>query len=183
MSIAACEPNFSERRRTFWATQPAACGTGPEGDCATDCGRPGLLLTPASPFGRSIVTTNWVRGLALNILGTDAKLPNRACGFEAGQQGGHWSESYRTDGLPIGTSVRELPTMRSIKESISTVKAYLENDLGRLITMNIASRIDVTVEYVGGNRVSVSIDIISIAGVSAKVGLTGERSASSWVWN
>jgi phage gp46-like protein len=184
MAIAACSANFAERRRHFWTTQPNACGTVAE--CNMDCGRPGLLLTPVTSdpgTPRSFVTSDWVRGLLLNILGTDAKLPDRSCGYEAWQQGGHWSESYRNDGQKTGTLVRELKTGRSIKDSIAAVKAHLENDLSKLISMEIASSVVVNATYIGGNKVKVDIVVTSIAGVDAKVGLTGERSAISWVWN
>lgn len=40
MTFCAPEPATTDRRRLFWATQPAACGE--ERICQDDCGRPGL---------------------------------------------------------------------------------------------------------------------------------------------
>lgn len=197
-------PANSDRRRTFWTTQPGACGS--EAGCATDCGTPGLqltssscgrlrcqccpdnatdpnCLTPGPPAGRSFVTTDWLRSLVINILLTNAKLPDSRCGYRPGAQGGHWSESFRTDGQKSGSSIRNLPKSMSIRDSVALVRATLKSDLAKLVKMGVAQSVEVTAEYLGSNLMSATIEIIGPNGIGAKVGLTGDRSANAWAWS
>jgi phage gp46-like protein len=120
--------------------------------------------------------------LVLNILYTDGRKPDTACGFRPGTQGGHWSESFRTDGQKIGTLVRNLPKSSSVRDSVALTRATLIADLNKLILMGVAQTINVTTEYLGGNVMAADIDIIAPDGTTARVGLTGKRNANAWVW-
>lgn len=200
--------SINSRRRTFWTTQPGGGGFSASecGDAAcgipslafnnidANCGHcqccPGPAINPtcetqakvlrASP--RSFVTNDWVRSLVLNILMTDGKLPNKACGHRPGAQGGHWSESFRTDKQKIGTLIRATPTTTSIRDAVALIKAQLVSDMSRLIVVGVASSVNVVADYIGGSRMSVNIEVVGQDGALARVGLTGKRLQNSWVW-
>lgn len=180
MSAYCTEQAPQGRRRTFWTTQPEACGAQPD-DClmGQECGRPGLQL-----IGSSYATGEWLRGLVINILHTDGKLPDSRCGFVPGTQGGHWSESFRSDGQKIGTLIRTIQPQTSIRDALALVKARMIADLSRLVDpMKLALKIDVTTSYLGGNRVQVNIVIVGQSGETTRVGMTGDRLQNSWVWS
>jgi phage gp46-like protein len=186
MAICA-SPSQSRPRRTFWTTQPGACGQA--ADCGADCGRSGLSVVEAGPAEgeglppRTILTNDWVRSLALNILQTDGRAPDSACGYRPGGQGGHWSESFRKDGQKVGTLLRTLPSSSSIRDNINLVRATLVSELNRLVVMGIAKTITVDAEYLGGNRMSADISIIAPDGTTARVGMTGARNSNAWAWS
>lgn len=211
MMAGNCAASAKDRRRGFWATQPAACGSDPD-PCreGAECGRPGLQLTsshcgryhcsccpapaeapeclgalraPAASIPRSFVTSDWLRGLILNILYTDGKNDNTPCGYVPGTQGGHWSESFRKDGQKIGTLVRTIPPQASIRDSIALIKARMVADLNRLIVMKLVSSVVVNTSYLGGNRMLAEIIITGQSGETTRVGLTGARLQNSWVWS
>lgn len=204
MSICAT-PGGADRRRTFWTTQPGACGSEP--GCVGDCGTPGLQFTtsncgqlrcnccpdpavnPECPPGerpipsRSIVTSDWVRSLVINILMTNAKLPDTRCGYRPGAQGGHWSESFRTDGQKSGSAIRNLPKSMGIRDSVALVRATLKADLAKLVKMGVAQSVEVTAEYLGNNLMSADIEVVGPNGTGSKVGLTGNRNGNAWAWS
>lgn len=170
----------ADRRKQFWSTQPNACGQQP--GCVSDCGMPGLELVENTDDSATIATNEWVRGLVLNILGTNGRKPNRACGYRANAQGGHWSDSFRTDGFQAGTLVRDLPTTVSIRDSIAMARAQLQADLQKLVGMGIAQKVVVVTSYLGSNRMSATIEIIGPSGTTSTIGLTGQRNTNAWVW-
>lgn len=177
---AYCETGAGQsRRRPFWASQPAACGEDAD-PCRqeSECGRPGLKLE-----GSSFATGDWLRGLVINILHTDGKLPADRCGFTPGTQGGHWTESFRSDGQKVGTLIRTIPPQTSIRDALLLIKARMLADLNRLIVMQIALKIEVETFYLGGNRVRVDVVIIGQSGEATKVGMLGDRLKNSWVWS
>ena len=193
------------RRRTFWTTQLTACGTH-DGECNASCGSPGLSFVPVTctddicecctppdvnpqcldaaqkRLPRTFVTTEWIKSLALNILMTDARLEDKPCGYVPGTQGGHWSESFRTDNLKIGSLVRNLPFAASMRESIALVKARLIVDMTKLVTMGLATSIKVEVTYTGGRQAHADIIIYGQSGDENRVGLSGTRLNNTWAW-
>lgn len=174
-----CLPSATSRRRTFWTTQPSACGEEP--GCVAPCGIPGLVAIDTDD-GRTFATNDWVRSLALNMLNTDARRDPKACGYPPGRDGGHWSDSYRADGLYAGTTVRDLPSFNRILDSVGVVRARLAKDMNKLVLLGVATSVAVAVEYVGKNRIAATIDITGPAGVTGRVDLTAERLENSWVW-
>lgn len=179
MSVCSTTTTLPQRRR-FWATQPDVCGTSV--DCGAECSVSGLSLI-SSGGGKTIVTSDWVRGLALNILLTDGRSPDKPCGYRPGSQGGHWSESFRTDGEKIGTLVRKLPSAASVRESVALVRATLTAELQRLVTVGIAKSVTVDATYLGGNRMAATINIIAPDGTIVRVGMTGARNSNAWAWS
>lgn len=173
-----CNITPLERRRPFWTTQPAACGSQADTCGGYDCGRPGLQLD-----GSSFVTSDWLRSLVINILHTDGRQPDTRCGYAPGTQGGHWSESFRSDGQKIGTTIRNIPPQASIRDALSLIKAKMISDLNRLIMMKLVAKIDVATSYLGSNRVRVDIIVIGQSGETTRVGMIGDRLRSSWVWS
>lgn len=177
-----CTSQAATRRKIFWTTQPDACGTY-QSPCNDTCGDPGLQLNAVSGEGSTFATNDWLRSLILNIFGTDGRLPESVCGVQAGTQGGHWSESYRTDGQSIGTLLRSLEPVGRIQDSIAMVRARAQADAGRLVTLGVASAVDVAVTYLGGTRVSIDIEVTSPSGSETnRVNLLGDRIANEWVW-
>lgn len=178
--MSVCTTTASaDRRKVFWATQQDACGIDPS--CGFECAAPGLSLEEQDA-GTTIATNDWVRGLVLNILGTDGRKPDTACGYRPGAQGGHWSDSFRGDGRRAGTLVRNIPTSISIRDSVALARATLEADLSKLVNMGVAQKVSVTAAYVGGNVMTATVDIVGPNGVVSRVGLTGQRSPNAWAW-
>ena len=217
--MTSCDITPGGRRRTFWTTQPSACGK--EKDCGDECGRPGLSavvptcdspscpccgqltdsdgsLTAGEAFNgvattvctkspcehpRTIANNDYVRSLALNMLMTDARKTDRTCGYRPGAMNGHWSESYITNGGPIGTELRYAPTERSIADSVNTIKAYITATMQKLITYGVALSVEVTAVYKGGNKMAVNIVFTGRSGEKSNVGISGTRMANSWAWD
>lgn len=177
-----CKSIIFSRNRPFWATQPSACGATQDDCSGHECGAPGLQLIAGSGNSRSIVTSDWLRSLVINMLYTDGRRSDTKCGFVPGTQGGHWSESFRKDGQRIGTLMRNIPASASIRDSIALIKARMVADLNRLVIMKIALSVDVRVAYIGGSKMQVEIDVIGQSGETSKVGLLGTRLKNAWVW-
>ena len=176
-----CTPEFSERRRRFWTTQPAACGLVRQ--CGNLCGLPGLTYNDDDLRGRTIVNDEYVRGLVLNMLMTDGRVPDRPCGRTPNSVGGHWSESFDTGPAPgIGTLMLSAETTTSVNETLNLIIAYGQATLARLVARGVAQSVDVTGEYLGGNEFKLDSEIFGLGNNSARVAVTGERLSNGWVW-
>jgi phage gp46-like protein len=178
--MAECNVPIQGRRRIFWTTQPDACGE--QSYCHSNCGSSGLKsYVPGGQAGRTFKNDNYVRSLALNIILTNGKKADRACGYRPGARGGHWSESYG-DNLNVGTNLRDIPTTYTIAEAIKLIQANLTTSLHKLVLYGVALSVDVKVKYLGSNVFDAAIDIISQDGLTSRVGITGNRLENSWVW-
>lgn len=197
------------RRRIFWSTQPTACGI--RQGCKDECGSPGLYLTPPTPCGkcscclnsvdgelldptqtcitpacsrpRTIATNDWVRGLTINMLMTDARMDPRICGYRPGSLRGHWSESFIQGGAPIGTSMRYVGTLSSITDSIKLVSEHAKYTLQKLVRYGIVLSVEVAVTYKGGNALELVATLNGQGGEIHVIGLTGTRLKNSWAWS
>jgi hypothetical protein len=173
-----CLPDDAGTRRVFWTTMDS-CGR--YGLCGNDCIIPGLQYED-KPEGRTIVNDDWIRSLILNILSTRAR-SDLKCPTPAGTYG-HWSESYRDDGLHIGSRVynaAEKPYTR-VLEGVKAIGAAIRSDVGKLIILNIADDVEVDVVYRGRSRVDVTITIL-LRSVRRTINLTGTYTTNEWVWN
>lgn len=202
MSIKCAAPT-QERRRLFWTTQPDSCGSNTV--CGAECGRPGLTLNPTddcAPSGsclppasqpgcepivstqRTFATHDWLRGLIINMLMTDGRETDTACGYRPGSQGGHWTESYMNGGQAgiVGTLLRTIPHTGRIQDSINLIVAYARATLQRLVERGIAISVDVEGIYRGGNRVELNVSVIGRRDGTANVGVSGVRLSNGWVW-
>ena len=184
-----CGIGLYSRRRTFWTTQPLACGT--FDSCGDSCGFAGLELATENdaPIDdpntqpRFIRNDNFVRGLALNILLTDGRKPETDCGYSPLGRGGHWSDSFRDDGFTSGTLLRSLPAAGAIRDLVNLARVYAQADLDKLVDpYGVASEVSVVSTYGGGNKVNLSIQIIGIAGATTRIGVIGSRLKNSWAW-
>lgn len=202
--MSTCNYASADRRRTFWTTQP--CATVEPGACGTYCStEAGLILTsgcaepndldtacpvmdpvcvtiPECEKPRTIVTTEWVRGLALNMLLTDGRLPDTNCGIRPGSVGGHWSESFMTKGKPVGTQLRRLRSATSVADMKSLVKTYAEATLQKLLDYGVATSISAEVTYRGANVFGLSVEIYGTGGDRAVVALAAQRTDNSITW-
>jgi phage gp46-like protein len=202
-----CNIVDNSRRKLFWATQPDACGT--DIICGYECGKPGLstqpdvlydcaqvctcctppVYNPACPNANAtrrsqIITTDWMRGLIINMLMTDGREADSPCGYRPGSQGGHWSESYMATDDSIGTLIRKLPTNGTVNESVALVQAYAKATLDRLITRGVALSVSVKARYVG--NLKIALDVIVIGrddAIETKVGISSARLSNGWVWS
>lgn len=183
MTEARCLDSTDGHRRVFWTTLDS-CGR--YNLCGAECSIPGLLYedkpTADLPKGRTIANTDWIRSLVLNILNTRARTDLK-CPTPAGTYG-HWSESYRDDGLYIGTrvyNVAEKPYAR-ILDGVKAIGAAIRSDVSKLVILGIADDVDVDVLYRGRSRVDVVITVIARS-VRRTVNLAGTYSSDKWVWN
>jgi phage gp46-like protein len=180
--MTTCSIQPQNRRRLFWSTQPDSCSTDDTSNnvCGFDCGRPGLKFTDTDGTS-SISTDNWIRGLALNMLMTDARREDTNCGFTPGGQGGHWSESYMS-GDRVGTLLRTIDSSGSVAQLRSLVAAYAKATLERLVTRGVATRVEVAAEYLGSGRFQLAAEIYGTENGTARVGLAAQRLTEGWVW-
>jgi phage gp46-like protein len=172
--LANCDIPVAGRRKLFWSTQPDCF---PETSCDKECAGAGLRVE-----GGKIDTSNWVVGLAMNIILTDAKKPDTECGWYPGTRGGHWSDSFRNDGRGSGSSIRFLKTSCSVGEMAAEVQNALQHDLSKLVVYGVARSIKVTAKYAGKNTVDANVEILGENGQSVRVGVSAQRIKNSWVW-
>jgi hypothetical protein len=191
MNIDPCIEQAIGRRRIFWTTRAEACGSYQV--CGTECAIPGLsyknvdALYPAPPIFpgdagyRTISNDEWLQGLILNILNTrartDARCPTPAAVY------GHWSESYRSDGLYIGSTLWNAAEKSYTRtaDAVKAVRAAVLADMGKLIALGIATDVDVDAVYRGSNSVTVTVVVTTSTGRSS-INLAGSFVSETWVW-
>ena len=187
MQLDPCLDQNIGRRRAFWATQINACGS--LNICGTECAVPGLQYEDKGPAvepegpPRTIKTEGWLQSLILNILNTKART-DMPCPSPAGTLG-HWSESYRDDGLYIGSTLWNAAAKKYIRtaDGVKAIAVAIRADMGKLIALGIAKSIEVEATYKGSNSVAVEVVVHTSAGVS-RIGLMGSfvSESESWVW-
>jgi phage gp46-like protein len=196
MEINTCYEQNTGGRRIFWTTRAEACGDYTL--CGNVCSIPGLEyedvelkdpypshpINPPDPSesrGRTIKTDNWLQGLILNILNTRSRTDMR-CPTPAGVYG-HWSESYRDDGLYIGSTLWNAAEKSYVRiaDSVKAIGAAVRADMGKLIALGIATSVTVTATYVGSGTVEIIIEVVTTTGRS-KVNLSGSFVSDTWVW-
>lgn len=176
--MVTCTVADADRRRKFWVTQPDACGVDvPCGPCA----KPGLRPIDTDQ-GRTFDTSEYVRGLALNILLTNGRKPDTLCGTTPGTRGGHWSDAFRP-GQASGSLLRQAQPTGRVSDQVAEIQALAKRDLEKLILYKVATAVDVTATYAGRNRVHLAVAIMGQDGRSTAVAVTGTRLENSWVWN
>lgn len=178
MIVDPCVDQNTGRRRIFWTTQES-CGT--FYNCGSECSLPGLKYVD-SPEGRTISNDAWLRGLILNILNTRARTnvpcPNPVAVF------GHWSDSYRGDGLKVGSTVYDAAekSYYKITDAVKAIGAAIKADMAKLVILNVADTVEVETVYMGGNRVAVEI-IAVVRNVRHSLNLSGTYASDTWVWH
>lgn len=205
--MAVCQTPAGSRRRLFWSTQPDACGS--EEVCGAGCGVPGLSYTsqtnstcgsgcqccppatvnlncPDQYVGTrqtGIATNDWLRGLIINMLMTDGRLPDTQCGYTPGSQGGHWSSSYIASGpTDVGTLMRSVPAFGRVNDQVNMVKSYAQATLERLVERGVAFSVTTEAKYLGNMRMQLDVTVLGRKDGEAKVGITGARLTNGWVW-
>jgi phage gp46-like protein len=184
-----CGTPLAGRRRVFWTSQ--YCGER-ESACGDECANVGLAYvcpdggecrTRTPGRARTIRTTDWVRGLVLNILLTDGRRADTSCGWRPGTRGGHWSDGYRVKPGHSGSSIRYLSAHGRASDAIAELLAIVKRDMARLIDYGVATAVDVKAEYVKNNRAKLEITVYGRDGETALVGVMGQRASNSWVIN
>lgn len=179
MTMDSCLDQNVGRRRIFWTTRAQACGDYVL--CGHECGIPGLEYED-SDAGRTIKNDEWMQSLILNILNTrartDLKCPSPAAIY------GHWSESYRTDGLYIGSRLWNAASKAYVRtaDSVKAIQAAIRADMAKLTVLGLADSVEVEATYRGRNQVEV---LITATKTSARhvLNLTGSFVTGTWVWN
>lgn len=109
-------------------------------------------------------------------------MPDTACGYRPGARGGHWSDSFRKDGLTAGSLLRTLGTFGRINDQVNLARAYAQADMQKLVTMKIAESVDVKATYGGGRSINLDITVYGRGGEITRVGLTGAPTGNEWRW-
>jgi len=178
-SGAACLEANLGRQRSFWSTQPDACGESVL--CESSCVIPGLTYVD-SEDGRTISNDDWLRGLLLNILSTrarsDQKCPSPSAVY------GHWSESYRQDGLHIGSRIYDTAerSYRRTNDSVNAICTMVKADAAKLVAMGLATAVDAVCTYRGGSVVDVIITLSASSGGRKTINFAGALSPGGWEW-
>lgn len=177
--MVACNTSASNRRKLFWATQPEACGSSYE--CGASCGKPGLGFEDDNLGNRTLLTTDWLRGLILNMLMTDGRRLDNECGYNPNGIGGHWSESY--GGGAIGTLIRTIEPKGSINQLTALIQAHAESTMSRLVTRGVALKVNCVASYIGSGKFSLAIEVFGRNNQVSKVGLSADRLSNGWIWS
>lgn len=177
-----CEPLVVPGQRRFWTTQPDACGIQDHCEINVECGRPGLSLQHNEANQASIVNSDWVRSLALNMLMTDARRRDTRCGYAPGTLNGHWSESFMDGGQPVGTHVRYVSSSSSVRDAMQLIKAEVLATLQKLIDYGVAVEVTVETEYKGSGSIFMQIEIFGTAVDPTRIGVTAQRNNNAWQW-
>lgn len=174
-----CTDQNIGRRRVFWTTRPAACGDYIV--CGAPCSIPGLEYEDRENDERTIKTEEWLRSLMLNILNTrartDLKCPSPMAVY------GHWSESYRSDGMYIGSTLWNAAEKSYVRiaDSVQAIATAIRADMGKLIALDVAQSVEVEAVYRGQGRVDVSVDVKTTTGIN-RIDLSGKFVSDTWVW-
>jgi phage gp46-like protein len=207
-----CIPPPRSRFRRFWATQPNVCPSEPgqcnytdPNNLATDCEKPGLqLLVTIDPAweqltcaydgkgglpdcappitGATINTENYVQGLVLNILGTNAAQAPSICGNIPGQRLGYWLDSIA--GNKSGSSIRYVPTLGfTTAQAVQFIQMQADADLKKLIQYGVANSVTVTASYVGNGTIALKIVVEGVDDTTTVVNSTMTKITNAWVWN
>ena len=187
-----CLEQNSGHRRIFWTTRSEACGEYTL--CGQVCSIPGLVyvdkadpypdqdLPPAGSGYRTISNDGWLTGYILNILNTrsrnDVRCPTPASVY------GHWSESYRDDGLYIGSTMWNAAEKSYIRtaDAVKAIGSAVRTDMGKLVALGIAESVEVEAKYIGSNSVSIDITVTTVTGRST-INLSGSFVSETWVWH
>jgi phage gp46-like protein len=96
---------------------------------------------------------------------------------------GHWSESYRDDGLYVGSrlwNAAEKPH-RIVADAIKSIEAAIKSDMSKLVTMGLAD--EVIVEAKDRNHNSAVVVITVVTSQKRHVlNLSGSFAAGEWMW-
>ncbi len=175
-----CLAQTKGRRRIFWTTQIRACGEYTQ--CDNNCGLPGLVYEDGVfPGERTIVNDEWLLSLILNILNTkarsDLKCPTPMAIY------GHWSESYRKDGLYIGSTLWNAANKKYVRiaDNVKAIEAAVKADMAKLVALELASSVNVAAEYIGRGQVSILVEAV-VAQNKHVLNLAGSFVSGAWVW-
>jgi phage gp46-like protein len=183
--LAACLKRDQGNRRIFWTTR-LVCGDYTV--CGHPCSIPGLEYEdqddPEDSNGiyRTINNDEWLRSLILNILNTRARNDVRCPPPTAVY--GHWSESYRDDGLYIGTRLWNVAdkSYRSCLDEVKAIGAAVQADMGKLVALGIATSVKVEAVYHDRTHVDVIVQATTTTG-SSRIDLSGAFVSESWIWH
>lgn len=130
---------------------------------------------------RSIRTDGWLRSLIINILNTrartDLKCPSPSAVY------GHWSESYRVDGLYIGSRLWNTASKSYIRvaDAVSAIEAAITADVNKLVILGVVDSVQVEAHYRGNNSVGVNVTAVTVRSQHV-LNLSGNLLAGEWVW-
>lgn len=203
-----CIPPPRSRFRKFWATQLNAC---PSEDADPNCADPnGLLRCEGAGLqlqyqydpcfqelnwkggtfsqcgqnvtGATISTDNWVAGLMINILGTNAQQAKSICGNRPGQKGGYWLDDI--SGAKSGSSIRYIPTTGyTVNQQVEYVRQTALVDMNKLITYGVAKSVAVSAKYLGRQTIGLIITAVGVDDITTVVNSSITKISNAWVWN
>lgn len=200
-----CIPPPRSRFRKFWSTQINACPSEKADDnCANinTCASPGLVVIPQydpcfqelgwdggslsqctqAVVGATVSTDNWVAGLIINILGTNAQHSKSACGNRPGYKGGYWLDDV--SGAKSGSSIRYIPkTGYKVAEQVEYVKQTAMIDMNKLVTYGVAKSVAVKAKYIGDQSIQLIITAVGVDDETTVVNSSVRKIANAWVWN
>jgi phage gp46-like protein len=120
----------------------------------------------------------------INMLMTDGRQADTACGYRPNGQGGHWSESYIDSGDPtVGTLMRTIAPAGRVQALEAQLEAYAKQTLQKLVGRGVARSVDVVVKYVSGGNFSVNASVFGVDNRASRIGLSAQRLENGWVWN
>lgn len=144
----------------------------------------GLPEPGASPVvtGATISNLDYVRGLILNILGTNAAQAKTLCGNNPGQRLGYWLDDI--SGASSGTSIRYVPTNGfTVAQQVQFIQMQAQADMQKLVTYGVAVSVTAAATYVGNNTVALVITAIGENDEMTVVNSTVTKMANAWTWS
>jgi phage gp46-like protein len=176
-----CNLGTVNNRKFFWATQPSK-GSSID-SCGSLCHKPGLELS-IDGANATIKNEGWLRGLIINMLGTDGRKPETECGYTPGARGGHWTQSYMEGTeTEVGTLLRTVDRAASTRQLAALVGAHARATLARLVARGLATNVEVEAGYGGAGRVTLDITVYGKGNQRSRVGLVGTQLKNGWAWD
>jgi len=164
-----CKP-FTASPFTFWVTRPAeSVGSMDCGDCAAQK-VDWIAAAPDEEHGNStssftvgdggaFSTRDYVRGLAMNYLLSDAEADVKPDCVDLVSRRGWWMDDWMDDGFRLGSKLWSLQWERTTNETLVRARQYAEEAMRPLVDQKVASGFSVSARYAGANEIVLEIEV------------------------
>lgn len=133
--------------------------------------------------GRTLDTSNWIRGWILNQLSTRAAVTcdETPLGIKTG---GFWGDAFRNDfsGFRSGSKLWSLQWSKTINETLQTARRYAEDALAYLTAWKIVDTLTVDVAYVSKRVLMITVTVTGPTKTEV-IQASGEQLPDfGWLW-
>lgn len=166
--VIDCTP-YADTPFKFWTTRPELDGRGVK---CVPCATQSVDWQRASPDEMHLAegvgvqvgdygafsSRDYIRGLAINYLLTDAESMDANCVRQITRRG-WWADAWRTDGFRMGSRLWTLQWERTVSETLVKARQYAAEALQPLLEYHVASSIDVKARLAGRDTIVIDVTI------------------------